>query len=160
MPTVLVVDDEGDIRASLMSFRNQKAIIEGNDPILLAYDILDIRRQPGRAHPAQQDVHQRLRHRESASAATPAVAVPTRATHLEGRARAMSLGASPSQFDLFRRYGSARRKHVRGDFVRIRSQSLRSPWCHRRSETRELRGALSRASESLARLRCLRPRRP
>ncbi len=37
----------GDIRASLMSFRNQLAIIEGNDPILLAYDVLDIRRQPG-----------------------------------------------------------------------------------------------------------------
>ncbi len=37
----------GDIRASLMSFRNQRAILEGNDPILLAYDILDIRRQPG-----------------------------------------------------------------------------------------------------------------
>ena len=30
-----------------MSFRNQRAIIEANDPILLAYDILDIRRQPG-----------------------------------------------------------------------------------------------------------------
>ena len=37
----------GDIRASLMSFRNQIAIIEAKDPILLAYDILDIRRQPG-----------------------------------------------------------------------------------------------------------------
>jgi hypothetical protein len=37
----------GDIRASLMSFRNQPAIILGEDPILLAYDILDIRRQPG-----------------------------------------------------------------------------------------------------------------
>lgn len=37
----------GDIRASLMSFRNQRSIIEANDPILLAYDILDIRRQPG-----------------------------------------------------------------------------------------------------------------
>jgi len=37
----------GDIRASLMSFRNQRSILEGNDPILLAYDILDIRRQPG-----------------------------------------------------------------------------------------------------------------
>jgi TonB-linked SusC/RagA family outer membrane protein len=37
----------GDIRASLMSFRNQIAIIEANDPILMAYDILDIRRQPG-----------------------------------------------------------------------------------------------------------------
>lgn len=37
----------GDIRASLMSFRNQVAIIEAKDPILLAYDILDSRRQPG-----------------------------------------------------------------------------------------------------------------
>ena len=37
----------GDIRASLMSFRNQRAIIEATDPILLAYDILDTRRQPG-----------------------------------------------------------------------------------------------------------------
>ena len=37
----------GDIRASLMSFRNQIAILEANDPILMAYDILDIRRQPG-----------------------------------------------------------------------------------------------------------------
>ncbi|HET9986417.1 MAG TPA: SusC/RagA family TonB-linked outer membrane protein [Longimicrobiales bacterium] len=37
----------GDIRASLMSFRNQKAILEATDPILLAYDILDARRQPG-----------------------------------------------------------------------------------------------------------------
>lgn len=37
----------GDIRASLMSFRNQPAIIKAEDPILLAYDILDIRRQPG-----------------------------------------------------------------------------------------------------------------
>ena len=37
----------GDIRASLMSFRNQIAIIEAKDPILLAYDILDTRRQPG-----------------------------------------------------------------------------------------------------------------
>ena len=30
-----------------MSFRNQRAIIEATDPILLAYDILDTRRQPG-----------------------------------------------------------------------------------------------------------------
>jgi TonB-linked SusC/RagA family outer membrane protein len=37
----------GDIRASLMSFRNQRAILEATDPILLAYDILDTRRQPG-----------------------------------------------------------------------------------------------------------------
>lgn len=37
----------GDIRASLMSFRNQVAIIEARDPILLAYDVLDTRRQPG-----------------------------------------------------------------------------------------------------------------
>jgi len=37
----------GDIRASLMSFRNQRSILEANDPILLAYDILDTRRQPG-----------------------------------------------------------------------------------------------------------------
>jgi TonB-linked SusC/RagA family outer membrane protein len=37
----------GDIRASLMSFRNQRAILEATDPILLAYDVLDIRRQPG-----------------------------------------------------------------------------------------------------------------
>ena len=37
----------GDIRASLMSFRNQPAILEAKDPILLAYDILDTRRQPG-----------------------------------------------------------------------------------------------------------------
>jgi TonB-linked SusC/RagA family outer membrane protein len=37
----------GDIRASLMSFRNQRAILERTDPILLAYDVLDIRRQPG-----------------------------------------------------------------------------------------------------------------
>jgi TonB-linked SusC/RagA family outer membrane protein len=37
----------GDIRASLMSFRNQRAILEAKDPILLAYDILDTRRQPG-----------------------------------------------------------------------------------------------------------------
>jgi hypothetical protein len=31
----------GDIRASLMSFRNQRSILEAKDPILLAYDILD-----------------------------------------------------------------------------------------------------------------------
>lgn len=37
----------GDIRASLMSFRNQVSILERTDPILLAYDILDVRRQPG-----------------------------------------------------------------------------------------------------------------
>ena len=37
----------GDIRASLMSFRNQRSILEAKDPILLAYDILDTRRQPG-----------------------------------------------------------------------------------------------------------------
>jgi hypothetical protein len=37
----------GDIRASLMSFRNQRSILEATDPILLAYDILDTRRQPG-----------------------------------------------------------------------------------------------------------------
>jgi TonB-linked SusC/RagA family outer membrane protein len=37
----------GDIRASLMSFRNQVAIIEARDPILLGYDVLDTRRQPG-----------------------------------------------------------------------------------------------------------------
>ena len=37
----------GDIRASLMSFRNQVAILEANDPILLGYDVLDTRRQPG-----------------------------------------------------------------------------------------------------------------
>ncbi len=37
----------GDIRASLMSFRNQIAIIEATDPILLGYDVLDTRRQPG-----------------------------------------------------------------------------------------------------------------
>ena len=30
-----------------MSFRNQPAILEAKDPILLAYDILDTRRQPG-----------------------------------------------------------------------------------------------------------------
>ena len=37
----------GDIRASLLSFRNQPAILEGKDPILLGYDVLDTRRQPG-----------------------------------------------------------------------------------------------------------------
>ena len=37
----------GDIRASLMSFRNQRSILEAKDPVLLAYDILDTRRQPG-----------------------------------------------------------------------------------------------------------------
>jgi hypothetical protein len=37
----------GDIRASLMSFRNQPAILEAKDPILLGYDVLDTRRQPG-----------------------------------------------------------------------------------------------------------------
>jgi hypothetical protein len=37
----------GDIRGSLMSFRNQIAILEGKDPILLGYDVLDTRRQPG-----------------------------------------------------------------------------------------------------------------
>ncbi len=37
----------GDVRAAHMSFRNTKAIIERTDPILLAYDILDTRRQPG-----------------------------------------------------------------------------------------------------------------
>jgi hypothetical protein len=37
----------GDIRASLMSFRNQIAILEAKDPILLGYDVLDTRRQPG-----------------------------------------------------------------------------------------------------------------
>ncbi|MGQ0650511.1 MAG: SusC/RagA family TonB-linked outer membrane protein [Gemmatimonadaceae bacterium] len=37
----------GDIRAALMSFRNQRAILEATDPILFAYDILDTRRQPG-----------------------------------------------------------------------------------------------------------------
>jgi TonB-linked SusC/RagA family outer membrane protein len=37
----------GDIRASLMSFRNQKSILERKDPILLGYDVLDTRRQPG-----------------------------------------------------------------------------------------------------------------
>lgn len=37
----------GDIRASLMSFRNQVSIIQATDPILMAYDILDTRRQPG-----------------------------------------------------------------------------------------------------------------
>jgi hypothetical protein len=37
----------GDIRGSLMSFRNQIAILEAKDPILLGYDVLDTRRQPG-----------------------------------------------------------------------------------------------------------------
>jgi TonB-linked SusC/RagA family outer membrane protein len=37
----------GDIRASLLSFRNQIAIIKASDPILLGYDQLDTRRQPG-----------------------------------------------------------------------------------------------------------------
>ena len=37
----------GDIRASLMSFRNQIAILQASDPILLGYDVLDTRRQPG-----------------------------------------------------------------------------------------------------------------
>ncbi len=37
----------GDVRAAHMSFRNTRAIIERTDPILLAYDILDTRRQPG-----------------------------------------------------------------------------------------------------------------
>jgi TonB-linked SusC/RagA family outer membrane protein len=37
----------GDIRASLLSFRNQPAILAGTDPILLGYDVLDTRRQPG-----------------------------------------------------------------------------------------------------------------
>ncbi|MBK6486798.1 MAG: SusC/RagA family TonB-linked outer membrane protein [Gemmatimonadetes bacterium] len=37
----------GDIRASLLSFRNQRSILEATDPILLGYDILDTRRQPG-----------------------------------------------------------------------------------------------------------------
>ena len=37
----------GDIRASLMSFRNQIAILKATDPILMGYDILDTRRQPG-----------------------------------------------------------------------------------------------------------------
>jgi len=37
----------GDIRASLLSFRNQIAIIQATDPILLGYDQLDTRRQPG-----------------------------------------------------------------------------------------------------------------
>ena len=37
----------GDIRASLMSFRNQIAILQATDPILLGYDVLDTRRQPG-----------------------------------------------------------------------------------------------------------------
>lgn len=37
----------GDVRAAHMSFRNTRAILERTDPILLAYDILDTRRQPG-----------------------------------------------------------------------------------------------------------------
>jgi hypothetical protein len=37
----------GDIRGSLMSFRNQRSILEGKDPILFGYDVLDTRRQPG-----------------------------------------------------------------------------------------------------------------
>lgn len=37
----------GDIRASLLSFRNQIAILQAKDPILLGYDVLDTRRQPG-----------------------------------------------------------------------------------------------------------------
>ena len=37
----------GDIRASLLSFRNQRSILEATDPILYGYDILDTRRQPG-----------------------------------------------------------------------------------------------------------------
>ena len=37
----------GDIRASLLSFRNQRAILEMKDPILFAYDVLDTRRQTG-----------------------------------------------------------------------------------------------------------------
>jgi len=37
----------GDIRASLMSFRNQIAILRADNPILLGYDVLDTRRQPG-----------------------------------------------------------------------------------------------------------------
>jgi TonB-linked SusC/RagA family outer membrane protein len=37
----------GDIRASLLSFRNQVAILQATDPILLGYDVLDTRRQPG-----------------------------------------------------------------------------------------------------------------
>jgi TonB-linked SusC/RagA family outer membrane protein len=37
----------GDVRAAHMSFRNTRAIIERKDPILLAYDVLDTRRQPG-----------------------------------------------------------------------------------------------------------------
>ncbi len=37
----------GDIRAALLSFRNQIAIIQNTDPILLGYDQLDTRRQPG-----------------------------------------------------------------------------------------------------------------
>lgn len=37
----------GDVRAAHMSFRNSRAILERTDPILLAYDVLDTRRQPG-----------------------------------------------------------------------------------------------------------------
>ncbi len=37
----------GDVRAAHMSFRNTRAILERTDPILLAYDVLDTRRQPG-----------------------------------------------------------------------------------------------------------------
>lgn len=37
----------GDVRAAHMSFRNSRAILERKDPILLAYDVLDTRRQPG-----------------------------------------------------------------------------------------------------------------
>jgi TonB-linked SusC/RagA family outer membrane protein len=37
----------GDIRAALLSFRNQIAIIQATDPILIGYDQLDTRRQPG-----------------------------------------------------------------------------------------------------------------
>jgi hypothetical protein len=36
----------GDVRAAHMSFRDTRAILERKDPILLAYDILDTRRQP------------------------------------------------------------------------------------------------------------------
>ncbi len=37
----------GDIRASLLSFRNQITILQQTDPILMGYDVLDTRRQPG-----------------------------------------------------------------------------------------------------------------
>jgi TonB-linked SusC/RagA family outer membrane protein len=37
----------GDIRASLLSFRNQIDILQQTDPILMGYDVLDTRRQPG-----------------------------------------------------------------------------------------------------------------